>query len=43
MECGCHGSRFVISTGENAAPPATDPLAVYSAAISGEDVLVEME
>lgn len=43
VECACHGSSFVISTGENTAPPATDPLAVYKAEISGEEVLVDME
>jgi len=42
VECSCHGSRFVISTGENTAPPAMDPLPVYRAEISGDDVLVDL-
>ena len=43
LECSCHGSRFNIRTGENLAPPATEPLKVYRAEVRGEDVMAELD
>jgi len=43
VECSCHGSRFVIATGETTMAPATTPLPVYAAEARGADVLVDIE
>ena len=29
VECACHGSRFNIRSGENTAPPSTDPIQTF--------------
>ena len=40
VECPWHGSRFDLRTGENANPPAAEPLQRYSVRVEGDDVLV---
>ncbi len=42
VECLCHGSKFNILTGQNTAPPATDPIAVYPVEVNGQDVSVDL-
>ncbi len=43
VECSCHGSRFLIATGETTMPPANTPLAVYPAEANGAEVLIDLE
>jgi 3-phenylpropionate/trans-cinnamate dioxygenase ferredoxin subunit len=38
VECPRHGSEFDLSTGEPSSLPATRPVAVYDAEVSGGDV-----
>lgn len=42
IECGCHGSRFSIATGEVTAPPARAALRRFEVQIQGRDVLVSV-
>src|SRR5262245_26018067 len=42
VECACHGSRFVIRTGEVTAPPAMEPLEVYRVEVQGDDIMVDV-
>jgi 3-phenylpropionate/trans-cinnamate dioxygenase ferredoxin component len=42
IECGCHGSRFSIATGEATAPPAREALRRFKVQIEGRDVLVSV-
>lgn len=41
LTCQCHGSVFDVATGEATGPPATEPLAVYSVRVEGDEVQVE--
>jgi 3-phenylpropionate/trans-cinnamate dioxygenase ferredoxin subunit len=40
MTCQCHGSVFGLSTGEAIGPPATEPVAVYSVRVEGDEIQV---
>jgi 3-phenylpropionate/trans-cinnamate dioxygenase ferredoxin subunit len=40
IECGCHGSRFDMRTGEVLSGPATMPIAVFQARVDGDDLQV---
>jgi 3-phenylpropionate/trans-cinnamate dioxygenase ferredoxin subunit len=40
LECALHGSRFDLHTGKPAAPPATDPVAVFPVEVHDGDVYV---
>ena len=42
IECWKHGSLFDLETGEALTLPALKPVAVHSAVIDGDDVLVEL-
>ena len=42
VECLCHGSRFIIPTGETTAPPAFDPVAVYTVEVQADAVMVDI-
>ena len=42
LECGKHGSLFDLETGEALTLPGLKPVAVHSAVIDGDDVLVEL-
>ena len=42
LECLAHGSLFSLETGEALTLPALKPVAVHSAVIDGDDVLVEL-
>lgn len=42
IECWLHGSRFDVRTGEPDCPPATEPVAVHTVTIEGDDVLVAL-
>ena len=43
VECWLHGSRFDVTTGAPATPPATAAVAVYRVEIEGDDVYVDPE
>jgi 3-phenylpropionate/trans-cinnamate dioxygenase ferredoxin subunit len=43
IECWKHGSCFSLVTGEPNVLPATKPTPVYTVAIEGDDVLVEVD
>ena len=43
IECWLHGSRFDLRTGEPSSLPATAPIPVYALAVSGDDVLVDVD
>jgi 3-phenylpropionate/trans-cinnamate dioxygenase ferredoxin subunit len=40
VTCQCHGSVFDLSTGEAIGPPATEPVAVYSVRVEGDEIQV---
>lgn len=40
LECGCHGSRFNVLTGEVLNGPAEDALKRYDVRLEGDDVLL---
>jgi 3-phenylpropionate/trans-cinnamate dioxygenase ferredoxin subunit len=40
VTCQCHGSVFDLSTGEAIGPPATEPVAIYSVRVEGEEIQV---
>lgn len=40
IQCGCHGSRFDMRTGEVLGGPATKPIAVFRARDEGGDLQV---
>ena len=40
IECGCHGSRFNVKSGEVENPPAFDPVQTYTVRIEGDNVLL---
>ena len=40
VECPVHGSRFNVTTGEVASPPADESLARYAVRVEGNDVFV---
>ena len=42
IECWLHGSRFDMTTGEPTGLPATQPIAIHTVKIEGEDVLVAL-
>lgn len=42
VACLCHGSRFIIPTGEVTAPPAFAPIAVYAVQMQDGAVLVDI-
>ena len=42
LECGCHGSRFRLATGEVTNGPARRPLQTYEVKIEESDVLVSI-
>lgn len=42
IECWLHGSTFDLVTGRPTCLPATKPTPVYTAAVDGSDVLVEL-
>ncbi|MCK0113775.1 non-heme iron oxygenase ferredoxin subunit [Ornithinimicrobium sp. F0845] len=42
VECWLHGSRFDMTTGEPTGLPATQPIAIHTVKIEGEDVLVAL-
>jgi 3-phenylpropionate/trans-cinnamate dioxygenase ferredoxin subunit len=42
VECLCHGSRFIIRSGEAMNPPAFEPIPVYAAEQRGDDVYVDL-
>lgn len=40
MTCQCHGSVFDLSTGEAIGPHATEPVAVDSVRVEGDEIQV---
>ncbi|MCL2850093.1 MAG: non-heme iron oxygenase ferredoxin subunit [Micrococcales bacterium] len=42
VECWGHGSAFDLTTGEPLGLPATNPVAVYTVTIDGDEVYVDM-
>lgn len=42
IECWLHGSRFDMTSGEPTGLPATQPIAIHTVKIEGEDVLVAL-
>ncbi|MGH2630787.1 MAG: Rieske (2Fe-2S) protein [Actinomycetota bacterium] len=42
IQCGCHGSRFDMRTGEVLAGPAVDPIAVFQARDESGNLQVSM-
>jgi 3-phenylpropionate/trans-cinnamate dioxygenase ferredoxin component len=38
--CQCHGSVFDLSSGKAIGPPATEPVAVYSVRVEGDEIQV---
>lgn len=43
VECACHGSRFDVRTGENTAPPSTEPVKVFPVRVEGGQVFVAVD
>ena len=43
IECWKHGSCFSLKTGEPSSMPATKPTPVYTIAVDGDDVFVEID
>jgi 3-phenylpropionate/trans-cinnamate dioxygenase ferredoxin subunit len=43
LECWKHGSSFSLTTGEPSSMPATKPTPVYTIAVDGDDVFVEID
>ena len=43
IECVRHGSAFSLVTGQPDTLPATQPVAVYSARVENDDVIVELK
>ena len=42
VECGCHGARFNVKTGDVAMPPAIDPLRTFPAEVHDGQVYVQI-
>jgi 3-phenylpropionate/trans-cinnamate dioxygenase ferredoxin component len=42
IECWKHGSTFSLETGEPQSLPATKPVAVYTARVENDDVVVDV-
>ena len=42
LTCGCHGAQFDVTTGAVLAPPAVEPLKVYSVRVDEGDIVVEV-
>ena len=42
IECWLHGSRFDMTNGEPTGLPATQPIAIHTVKIEGEDVFVAL-
>lgn len=42
VTCGCHGAQFDVTTGAVLAPPALEPVPVYSLRMVGDDLVVEI-
>ena len=42
IECWLHGSRFDMTSGEPTGLPATQPIAIHTVKIEGEDVFVAL-
>lgn len=42
VTCGCHGAQFDVTTGAVLAPPAPEPVRVYSVRVDGDDLVVEI-
>lgn len=42
ITCGCHGSKFDLSTGNILSPPATTPMVTYPTKVEGDSVLVAL-
>lgn len=40
VTCQCHGSVFDLNTGEAIGPPASEPVAVYSVRVEGDEIQV---
>ena len=43
IECELHGSRFDLRTGRPTGPPATEPVAVFSASVVGGEVCADLD
>lgn len=43
VECPRHGSEFDLRTGEPGSLPATQPVAVFSVEVEGQDVFVTVD
>jgi len=43
IECWLHGSSFDLRTGKPLSLPATQPVPVYSVAVEGDNVLVDID
>ena len=42
VTCGGHGAQFDVTIGAVLAPPAPEPVQVYSARVDGDDLVVEI-
>lgn len=42
ITCGCHGSKFNITSGAVVGPPAKVPLTAYNVKVEGNDVMIEV-
>ena len=42
VTCGCHGAQFDLTTGRVLAPPAVEPLKVYSLRVDEGNIVVEV-
>jgi 3-phenylpropionate/trans-cinnamate dioxygenase ferredoxin subunit len=42
LECGLHGSRFDLRTGQPSGPPATEPVPVYPVEVRDGDIYVSL-
>lgn len=42
IECGWHGGKFDVRTGEVCAPPCTEPLRIFPVTVENNDLFIDL-